>query len=65
MKKTKCYTLLNTQYDDTKMCRETDASNTGACRFGYLTLADSHKYRDEKDSEAECEELCFDDERRW
>ena len=61
------YSLLNTQYsaDDAGRNDEYDAHSTGNNRFGYLTLAESHSYRDEKDSEAELQELDFDSEGDW
>lgn len=57
-------TLVNTSYKENEQMSndEYDAANMGCDRFGYMSLHDTHTYRDEKDSEAECNLLDFDGE---
>lgn len=56
---------MNTGYDPEDACSYHDASDIGNNQFSYLTKAQSHAYRDEKDWEADIHELNFDDAGDW
>lgn len=65
MKKASRLHALNTGYNPDDACSYHDASDLGNNQFSYMTLEESHKYRDEKDTEADCNELNFDSEGDW